>query len=233
LDSTGKDPNAYIDEETWVKNYTWLNQINQLKKQSAEQKQALEYLVEQNKQAEQLGKQKMLEELKKQQIEAITTGDPEKITAITEKLVQERQKTDVVDVPDGTSPEVADFIRRNKDWFNNNTVSNTTAKTYAVAREDELARTTPLLSIKDRLKLVEEEVKQKFLDTTSAPTAPAAVASATGTPARKSENDITRLPEFHQKQIALLKKTTRNFDVGRYIQQIQEIEQYNFKTDPL
>lgn len=217
----GRDPGLYIDEETWVKNYTWLNQINQLKKEASEQKKALEYLVEQNKKAEQLGRQKVIEELKKQQIEAAASGDVEKVTKITEQLVEEQKKpahTESVDVA------VKSFTERNKSWFNDSTPENIAAKAYAIAREDSIAKAHPDIPVAARLKMVEDEVKSKFLANASILASPS-VSTTKEAPVKKDEYDLSSLPKYHQDMALRLQKSTRNFDLKAYIRQVKEIEQ--------
>jgi hypothetical protein len=221
----GRDPELYIDEETWVKNHTFLNQINQLKK-------AVNYLVEQNKLSEDLGRQKYIEELKKRQVEAISNGDPDTITKITEQIVIEENKNKGIKadkVAPGTDPRVADFIERNKKWYNNDNANNAAARQYAISREDELAKTQPYLSIDERFKIVEDEVKKRFLanPATVESAAPVLGASHSSAPAKNNKFDASTLPQHHQDMIKTLRKTTKNFDEQRFIKLIMEIDQAN------
>lgn len=238
--SQGRNPDLYIDEETWVKNYTWLNQINQLKKQSQEQKQALDYLVEHNKKVEQLGFQRGVEAAKQRQLEAISNGDVDEITKATEELVkmqaqvaaQPQVSSGEIDVT-GQPPEVQAFVKRNSTWFNNKTSTNSAATAYAITRENELSHLQPNLSTEERFKMVENEVKIKFFSNPAMNASPV-VSGSTPPPTAKAENDLSDLSPEDQAMVRILMKTTRNFDLKQYKEHRRRIQgdSFDYKNTP-
>lgn len=119
--------------------------------------------------------QKALEELDRNRQAAVKEGDIKSFQAIEAKMYQEHQKLQQIRdvtkepptapvVPQKVEPSeaVKEFYERNKFWVNKDTPENERMVQYAIAAEEFLAIRQPNLNDKDRISIIESDVKRTF-----------------------------------------------------------------------
>lgn len=214
----------FIPAEDFKRNYTWLVHNSKLKRQIDEQKKAIDYLVDHNKKVEEMTRQRVHDELLAQQRQAASVGDTEKVIEITKKLTEQPKNQPIV------QPDVSDFMARNSSWFNDLTGENQVMKQYAIAYEDTLARTNPGLSVSERLRQVEDEIKSRFHDKLGSVerSKPSPVATGKGGSNKPVSNshdlDTSILSPLERNLMENLQKNSKNFDPQVYLAQVKALK---------
>ncbi len=217
------DPDDWRPAKEWLERGELLEHIHELKRQTKEQKEALDYVMEGTKKIEEQTRANVLAELEAKQARAAEVGDVQGVKEATKELLEAYKapapSTPAVEI----APEVKEFTHRNASWFNNNTPENSAMMHYVIAREKEINAAAPSLHVKDVITLIESEVRSKFPEkfVSHIPSSP--VAAPTAKHATKGEKvDLRTLPPFHRARIQSLLRIDKNYDVSKYLKLIKE-----------
>lgn len=233
----------FIEAEDFVKNFTWVREINKLKDTIDRQKKTLESLVDHNKKVEEVTYKKAKQELEsklvgldKQLEDAALLGDTNAVKNINKEIVDIKIKetfTQPLPVVNNIPDYVTDFNNRNKSWFNNNSAMTAAMSAYALKIDKDMNGQNPDMDPVDHLKLVEEKVKKEFPQYFATKTHTAAevveskhaskVESASSASTRSSDLRIEDLPKEAQDLARRLKSSTKKFDEQTYIKQYRLI----------
>lgn len=233
----GKMPEEWIDAETYVKNFTWVREINKLKDTVDKQKKAMEFLVDHSNKVEEVTRKKTIDELNKKLEDAVVLGDTKTVTQLNDQLVEiklaEQQAKQPAVQAQREPDHLAEFRARNSSWFQNNNDALTAAMTaYAFRKAAELDARSPNADPRVSLQMIEDDVKRSFPQyfTTTQETKnmdhkkpPVESSGAINTP-KNNKITLKDLPKETQQLAEVLKKTTRNFNEDLFIKQYQEIE---------
>lgn len=144
-------------------------EIIKAKRKNKELEKAVNYLVEQQKTIKQKSYEQALAELQAKRTEAIEIGDTKTFNQVDQQYQQtleESKKQEELDFSKEAevSVHVEDFQERNKSWFNDKSMDNKLMMNYAITYEDLLAKEQPELSLEERFKKVETEVRKRYPD---------------------------------------------------------------------
>ena len=146
------DPNEWKPAKAFLQYGDMVGKIRELEK-------TIDALVKHNTKIEEDTRKKTVEELKLQQRQAAEMGDVDTVTRITDKIATAHQPP--VFNPQ-VPPEVNEFLSRNQSWYNGETAENAAMSAYAIKRDNDLLVSQPSLNMRERLALVEQEVKKTF-----------------------------------------------------------------------
>lgn len=143
-------------------------EVIKAKRKNKELQHTVDFLVEQQKTIKQKTYEQALADLAQQRMEAVQLGESEQFNQIDrryQELQQEAAKA--TEVPDFTqqsevSIQLEEFQERNKSWYNANSFENATMSKYATMYENDLAVSFPDMTIPERLKKVEAEVRTRY-----------------------------------------------------------------------
>lgn len=231
----GKTPEEWVDPETYVKNFTWVREINKLKDTIDKQKKSMEFLVEHNKKVEELGRQKALEELNKKIEDAVVLGDTKTVTQLNDELVKlkiSEQKVQQQPQFQSEPDYLTDFKSRNSRWFNNTHDAVTSAMTaYAFRKDAEIQAKNPGIDPRVALRMIEDDIKNVFPSyfTTKEETpkmenkSPAVESGGAVNTPKNNKATLKDLPSEARTLAETLKRTTRNFNEDLFIKQYKQI----------
>ncbi len=220
------DPKDWRDSKTFLEKGELLDAIHSLKKQSKEHKDTIEKLLEQQSKIAESSYKKALEDIQTKHREAVQIGDTEAAGKAALEMI-ELSKQEVK--PSGASnSDIADFIDRNKSWFNYNSPENASMTVYADKLEQQIRGNNPHFSQVQVLDLVEKDIKNKFashfrVDSKDV----AAVSAPKSAPVQPKVSSIADLPRFQQLMIQKFRREIKGFDEVAYIKQIREISTRN------
>lgn len=206
--------------EQFVKDGSFFRKIDDLKKQVAEQTQAMKLIVENNKRKEAEAYKKGLDEAMSRRREAVELGDVNKFNA-AEREIQELQKPVVEVVPEVQKPAVSqdmlDFVEKNKSWFNNTSSENERMVLEADGLFTLESKYNPKLSEKEILNIVLDKVKALHPDKFENPNKerPPVVGTSTLGSGSKSSAD-TVLNDRQKKIFAMAKAIDPSLKIEDY-----------------
>lgn len=221
------DPDKYIPAEDFIRNYTWVKEIKNLKGELSKSHQAIESLVDHNKKVEAMAYAKAKSDLEKRLEDAVITGDIEQVKNINKNISELQQPQ----VKQNNKPEYeSEFESRNHDWYNGTTPMSQAMTRYAIAKDRELFKEIPNSNPRDHLRRVEEEVKAAFpgyfkqeTRMTEKVSSTSKVESGTSTPNKQRSSGLKDLPSHLQSMAETLKNTTKNFDEAGFIRQWKDM----------
>lgn len=232
----------FTEAGDFLRNFTWVREINKLKGTIEQQRRALDSLVEHNSKIEQVALSKAEAELQRKLEAAAVVGNVPEVTKISQEIVDFKAKKAAPVVAAPSKPDyLVDFETRNSHWFQDIKDPIHAAMTaFAVSKDKETMAKNPGISVKDHLKIVEDAVKKEFpsqfgitpkvnaeSENESEPTelkkAVSKVESGSGRVHKSSKFTIDDLPKADQDLAKLLKKTSKSFSEERFLEQYKII----------
>lgn len=119
---------------------------------------------------EEIAYQRAIRELESRRMAAIEEADTEEFRRIDNELNLQKQELnklqeEVVKVEDNSAHEAAlEFQKRNAHWYNSDTYENSKMSEFAIDYENYLANKDPNISVEERLRKVEMEVRKKYIN---------------------------------------------------------------------
>lgn len=216
------NPDDWRDAKTFLEKGELLDAIHSLKKQSKDNKETIEKLVKQQSLIAEESYNRALEDVRLKHKEAVQIGDVEAAGKAAQQMI-DLAKKDTTPVPQ-FDPEIAQFVERNKTWFNHNTPENAAMTVYADKMEQKIRNENPQMSSTSILSAVEADVKKNFSRYFQSNTPEvSAVASPKSTPGLSKQTSLSDLPRFQQIMIQKFRREIKNFDEAGYIKQIKSI----------
>lgn len=145
-----------------------LKKVRELTERETRQlKEQVAKLRSEIKQERQRGYRQALADLEAKRREAIELADVDEFDRLDKEYsrvhdeIKELEAVDVEPIPEEIqlAPEAEKFIESNADWFNDNGPENISMKNQAIEIEKALDATKPYLTIAQKLKAVEDEIK--------------------------------------------------------------------------
>ena len=145
------------------------------------------------KEAEARGYEQALTDLAKTKREAVEIGDIDAFEAVEKQEADVRTKLEAanaeinVQPPTEPAPETAEFMERNKDWFNQDTTENLEMSQTVLRMEQDLLQSKPYLTNSQLIREVEKEIKTLYPHRFKKETKKAAPAAVVSETAAKTE----------------------------------------------
>lgn len=201
---------------------------DELKSQQAhnqELKNAIDTLIAGQEEIRRQERQKVIAELEKQKVEAITDGDVEKVKQLDRAIDQEKtEAAKPLPQQQKIPQEIASWKERNP-WYD----TNTHAQAFANAVDQECA--SKGIGVEESLKIVEAEVKKRFPElfpelqqtAQSTPARPASPVESGGRRSAGKSSKVTKLEDLNP----VAQKIAKDFDAKGIMTIDEYIKQYN------
>lgn len=218
------DLEDYVDAREFIKRGELFDHISKLNKKVKDQEKALEYLVDHNKKIHDVTYKKAMDDLISQQKQAAEMGNVNAVSQITDEIVklrEEQKNAPVIEEPAQIAAK--EFIERNKSWYSENSADSRAMQAFAQAKADEISLQQPDLSPSEVFDLTEIEVKKSFAHK-FAPAAPKVSSVLPNNPAPQGRDYAYQsLPDRVKKDIQLLQRNYKDFDMKKYINNLRMI----------
>lgn len=231
--SKGWNPKGEFSAQKFMENFTWVKEINRLKDKIDNQQKALEDLVEVNKTISKVQYSKALDDLNRQLDESVAIGDTGSVRSLNEKIFKMKSDEASVSVKSPTIQQkpnyIVEFETRNSEWYNDNTAITSAMKAFARRKDQEILTSNPNIDPDRALRMIEDSVKSEFPNffgkrnegTQKAKQSAHSVESGVAnTKHSKSKQTIEDLPKESQELARILKKTCKNFDIDKFISDV-------------
>lgn len=230
----------FTEAGDFLRNFTWVREINKLKGTIEQQKRALDSLVEHNSKIEQVALSRAEAELQRKLEAAAVVGNVPEVTKISKEIVDFKAKTPATPRPTPPKPDyLVDFEARNSTWFQDVKDPIHAAMTaFAFSKDQETKDKHPGITVKDHLKMVEDAVKKEFpsqfgitpkvhVDAVEEHEEPrkvtSKVESSSGRISKSTKFTLEDLPKADRDLATLLKKTSKSFSEERFLEQYKTI----------
>ena len=193
-----------------------------------ELEKTIDALVKHNASVEETTRERVIEELKQKQRDAVEIGDIDSVHQITDKIAEIKTKPANIPSGDTMPPEVREFMERNGNWYNSTTADNAAMSAFAIKRDNELLLSHPNTTMRERLLMVENDVKKTFAHKFSNPaqerpqvvTAPSQEAS----PSNKKTYGLNDLTADQRRVFEAFAKIIPGYTVTKYLKQLKDQE---------
>ena len=193
-----------------------------------ELEKTIDALVKHNANIEETTRERVIEELKQKQRDAVEIGDIDSVHQITDKIAEMKYKPANMPPADNMPPEVREFLNRNGNWYNSTTADNAAMSAYAIKRDNELLLSHPNTTMGERLLMVENDVKKTFAHKFNNPaqerpqvvTAPSREAS----PSSKKTYGVSDLTPEQRRVFEAFAKIIPGYTAEKYIKQLKDQE---------
>ncbi len=226
--AAGGDPELWKPSKVFNRDGELYEKIQDLNKHVKSQKDQIQALVAQNDQIAKVSYQKALDDLKRQQRAAVEIGDVNTVEQTTEAITQLKAQAPAMPNNAAELPKpAADFLERNKEWFNEDSVENRAMKAYAIAKDDELKNRNPYAPMEERFVEVEKAVKSFYSNKFSNPAQDRAptVAQSTNSTSKAGSSGTAiwnSLPDQHKKVFLAFREVNPKISLNEMVQKWKE-----------
>lgn len=219
------DEEDFVDAREFLRGAELRDHIHKLNRKMKDQQKALDYMLDHNKKIQETAYQKAMTDLIAQQKHAASMGDVGTVEHLTNEIV--KMKTEHSVQPDVTTlanKAATAFIERNKSWYAEQSAEGRAMQAFAQAKADEISLARPDLDPEEVFSATEDEVKKMFShrfrttrDTVSPVLAPGIK------PVKADGVNFESLPKEIQKDIQLMQRHAKNFDINKYVADLKMI----------
>lgn len=216
---TSTEGKRFISAEEFVERGQLFKKIDHQKTELQQLKNVVKDMSEHYKQTEELAYNRAMTTILAARNKAVEEGDIENfklldnqmfdlnrqaVQSLQERTPNPQAQTSVEAKP--ISPDAQTFYDRNKHWFNNDTMENKQMVTFALAADEFMAIRRPDLSEKDRISLVEADVRRAFTHRFENTNRDAPPTVATKTSDTSGARGTTLISKLSHRQRALAKE---------------------------
>ena len=200
----GWDPKGELSADEFVRRGSLFKKIHSQSAQIRELKDTLQKLSSHISASEKSGYERAIVELTRQRDQAVLSGDLDTVKTLDKQTEIMKEQVKVASVPPVKEygPEEIEFADRNKSWFNSDP-SNQELVSTAIYFDNYLVNSNKDLAPDERLKMVENRIRQLYPDKFSNPkkNTPAAVGTSTGSSKETSSSKLVSKMSNQQREI--------------------------------
>ena len=223
------NPEDFVSAKEYMRVGEMIDRQKKLERQIEKQLGIINSVAKQNQDmykkfqdAEVQGYQRAVEELRRDRQEALDVGDTVRADQITDEMnvYKEtiKQGEQQAKQSPAWSPEVTEFVERNKSWFG----PNPQLTQLAMVRDRELRIRYPGKSEEDILQMVENEFSPEKVENKSS-AKPLAAPNRSSDPSVKVKYGINDLSKDEKSIFAGIKQVDPSYTVDKYIQQLKDL----------
>jgi hypothetical protein len=235
----GWDPYRTGPDAVSAKEYKRVGEIIQAKQKASKEAQlkakeveeltkTVKQLVENQRQAEKVIRERTLREIEARKLQAVEEGDIEAFRrAEQDALLQ--QSLAAAPVPAELPPasaEVIAFQEENKDWLNSNKPSDVAMQAYVKARVAEYQATNPNIDEKVAIASIKEGLAQEFPNrfiNPNKPKAPATMSSTVSSSGKQSSYSVSMLSHDQKREFDLIRDADSSYTLKEHIEVLRLI----------
>ena len=236
---SGKDPEEFKGAKAYEKEGEVYKALIETQRRSKEQETAIAKLFEHNKKVEDFAYKKAIADIKQQQAEAAANFQPEKVSELTDQLIElteQRAPTQapakVPDLPPEMPPPVREFLNANP-WYTKPRAEMSSEervkKAFLDEEDNEIARTYPGIAPAQHMDILKSRLEKTFGGVSKAMTSKV-MSTETGAVTSETsslKSEINKLPKFHRDMLQSMRdkhpKTFTSADAQKYIKQLKDL----------
>ena len=139
----------------------FIGQMREYQKQIKNLHQTVTKMTTDQQKREDAIREQTVKEMEVKRREAVETGDVDSFDAY-DKQLKEYEKIVQLESPSEQSPQIKEFLERNKHWYNDETVENYEMSQFAMTVDNFLHHQNANIPDTDTLKVVESEIRKRF-----------------------------------------------------------------------
>ena len=211
---TSSEGKRFISAEEFVERGQLFKKIDHQKAELQQLKNVVKDMTEHYKKTEELAYNRAMTDLINARNQAVAEGDVENFAKLDKQMLDvQRQAIQAQQIPtvqvEQQAPPVSEmanqFFSRNQHWFNNDTLENKQMVNFALAADEFMAIRRPELPEKERLALVEADIRRAFPHRFENANRAAPAVVATTRPETGTKKDSSLVDRLSHRQRALAK----------------------------